>query len=62
MATQYLADLQQLPADKLAAKKDEVKHMRDVCKYLVKFEIMPADFEPKAQLEQIIKDHNWDKK
>jgi hypothetical protein len=36
--------------------------MRDVCKYLVKFEIMPADFEPKAQLEQIIKDHNWDKK
>jgi len=62
MAAQYATDLQQLPADKLAAKKDEVKHLRDVCKYLVKFNVMPADFEPKAQLEQIIKDHNWDKK
>jgi len=62
MAAQYLADLQQLPADKLAAKKDEIKHLRDVCQYLVKFNIMPADFEAKAQLEQIIKDHNWDKK
>ena len=62
LATQYVSDLQQLPADKLAAKKDEIKHLRDVCKYLVKFDIMPADFEPKAQLEQMIKDHNWDKK
>ena len=25
LATQYVGDLQQLPADKLAAKKDEVK-------------------------------------
>jgi hypothetical protein len=62
MAAQYMTDLQQLPADKLAAKKDEVKHVRDVCKYLVKFNIMPADFKAKAQLDQIIKDHNWDKK
>ena len=62
MATQYVASLQQLSADKLAAKKDEVKHLRDVCKYLVRFDVMPADFEPKAQIEQIIKDHNWDKK
>jgi hypothetical protein len=62
LVTQYLTDLQNLPADKLAAKKDEVKHLRDVCKYLIKFNIVPADLEAKAQLEQIIKDHNWDKK
>ena len=62
MATQYVADLQQLPADKLAAKKDEVKHLRDVCKYLVRFDVMPPDFPPKAELEQMIKEHNWDKK
>ena len=62
MAAQYVAALQQLPPDKLAGKKDEVRHLRDVCNYLVKFNIMPADFEPKAQLAQIIKDHNWDKK
>ena len=62
LATQYMADLQQLPPDKLAAKKDEIKHLRDVCKYLMRFNIIPADFEGKAILEQIIKDHNWDKK
>lgn len=62
MAIQYIADLQQLPADKLAAKKDEVKYLRAACRYLVRFNIMPADFAPKAQLEQIIKDHSWDKK
>ena len=61
MAEQYVASLQQLPADKLAAKKDEVRHLRDVCKYLVRFDVMPADFAPKAELEQIIKAHNWDK-
>jgi len=59
---QYMAALQQLPADKLAAKKDEVKHLRDVCKYLIRFDVIPADWEGKATLEQLIKDHNWDKK
>ncbi len=61
LAEQYVTSLQQLPADKLAAKKDEVRHLRDVCKYLVRFEVMPADFAPKAELEQIIKANNWDK-
>jgi hypothetical protein len=62
MGEDYLAALQQLPADKLAAKKDEIKHLRDVCKYLVKFGIAPDDFEAKTRLEEIIKENNWDKK
>ena len=62
LATQYFAALQQLPADKLAAKKDEVKHLRDVCKYLIRFDVIPADYEGKAALDQLIKDNNWDKK
>jgi len=62
LANQYMTNLQQLPADKLAAKKDEVRHLRDVCKYMVKFNLMPGDFEPKAQLEQLIKTQHWDKK
>ena len=62
LANQYMTSLQQLPADKLAAKKDEVRHLRDVCKYMVKFNLMPGDFEPKAQLEQLIKAQHWDKK
>ena len=63
LAGQYWADLQQLPPDKLAAKKDEVKHLRDVCKYLVRFNVIPDDAEPKVTtLKDFIKEHNWDKK
>lgn len=59
LAVQYLADLQKLSATALAAKKDEIRHLRDVTKYLVRFKIIPADAEPVTQLQQIIKDHNW---
>jgi hypothetical protein len=62
LGEQYLAQLQQLPSDKLEAKKDEIKHLRDVANYLAKFDIIPADFEGKVQLEQIVKEHGWDKK
>jgi 3-keto-disaccharide hydrolase len=62
LAKQYLASVQQLPPDKLAAKKDELKHLRDVAKYLARCDVIPDDAEGKVQLEQIIKDHNWDKK
>jgi len=62
LAEQYMSNLQQLSPDQLAAKKDELKHLRDVCKYLARFDLIPDDAEPKLQLEQIIKDHNWDKK
>jgi hypothetical protein len=62
LAGQYWAELEQLPPDKLAAKKDEVKHLRDVCKYLAHFNIIPDDAEPKVKLEDLIKEHNWDKK
>jgi hypothetical protein len=62
LANQYFVNLQQLSPEKLAAKKDEIKRLRDVTKYLTRFNIIPEDFEGKAVLEQIIKDHNWDKK
>ncbi len=62
LAKQYLAQLQQLSPDQLAARKDEIKHLRDVAKYLARFDVIPADAEPKVQLEQIVKEHNWDKK
>jgi hypothetical protein len=51
-----------LPPDKQAAKKDEVKHLYDVCKYLVRFNIIPEDAAPKVKLGEFIKEHNWDKK
>jgi hypothetical protein len=62
LAGQYWAELTQLPPDKLAAKKDEVKYLRDVCKYLARFDVIPNDAEPKVRLEELIKEHNWDKK
>ena len=62
LATQYLAAITQLSPEKLAAKKDELKHLRDISKYLARFEVIPDDAEPKVQLEQIVKEHNWDKK
>jgi hypothetical protein len=62
LGTQYLAEIEQLPADKLAEKKNELKHLRDIARYLARFDVIPDDAEPKVQLEQIVKEHNWDKK
>jgi hypothetical protein len=62
LAEQYLTDLQQMPADKLVAKKDEIKHMRDVARYMARWDVIPEDAPGKLQLEQIVKEHNWDKK
>ncbi len=62
MATQYAASVKALPADKLAGKKDEVRHIRDVLRYLTRWKIMPETFAPKADLEQIIKDQGWDRR
>jgi len=62
LAGQYWADLSQLPPDKLATRKDEVKHLLDVCKYLARFDVIREDAEPKVKLEEFVKEHNWDKK
>jgi hypothetical protein len=57
-----LADLKQLSPDQLNTRKDEVIHLRNVCRYLAKFAIIPEDAEPKVELDEIVKEHNWDKK
>ena len=62
LSQQYLEKLQGLSPEKLAAKKDEIKHLRDVARYLIKFNVIPADWEGKDFLDKMIKDHNWDKK
>jgi len=50
-----------MPADKLQAKKDEIRHLRDVCKYLIKFKLMPEDSQEYAELTRVIQENNWDK-
>jgi hypothetical protein len=61
LVQQYWDGVQQLTPEKLAAKKDEIKHLRDVCKYLIKFKLMPEDSEEYAELSRVIRENNWDK-
>jgi hypothetical protein len=62
LANQYVAGVKSLPATQLPTKKDEVKRVADAFKYLAKWNALPADFGPRTQLEQLIKDQGWDKK
>jgi hypothetical protein len=62
LANAYLDSLRRLSPQQLAGKKDQVKQLNDVFKYLVKFKIMPAPFEPQVTLQKMIKDQGWDKK
>ena len=62
LAGLYWTGIEALPADKLAGKKDEVKHLRDVCKYLARFNVIPEENDFRSRLDELIKAHNWDKK
>jgi len=62
LAAAYVDSLRELSSQQLAGKKDQVKQLNDVFKYLVKFKIMPAPFAPQVALEQMIKDQGWDKR
>ena len=62
MAGQYIAGVKALPAEKMANKKDEVKRVRDAFKYLARWKVVANDFAPKADIEALIKEQNWDKK
>jgi len=61
MAAQYATGIEQLPADKLAGKKEEVKATLRAFQYLAKANAIPAGFAPKAKLEAIVKAQGWDK-
>jgi prepilin-type processing-associated H-X9-DG protein len=62
MARLYVATLKQLPDDQLPARKDEVRNLSGDFKYLLRFNLLPSDFEPAAALDKIIKEQGWDKK
>jgi hypothetical protein len=61
MAGRYAANLRQLPASQITAKKDEIVRVRDAFVFLVKFNILPATFGPKVELESFVKAQGWDK-
>jgi hypothetical protein len=62
MAGQYVDGVKKLPADKIAAKKDDVKRLNGALQFLARFNILPAAFGPKVAVEGLIKDQGWDKK
>ncbi|HEY9175004.1 MAG TPA: DUF1080 domain-containing protein, partial [Verrucomicrobiae bacterium] len=61
MNTEYVAALKQLPADKLQAKRGEITQMRDTFRYLTRWNILPANYGPKAAIDQLIADQNWER-
>ena len=51
-----------LPAAQQESKKGEIESVLRAFRYLVKFEIEPANYAPKAVLEQIVKARGWEEK
>jgi hypothetical protein len=60
LGNQYVASLKGLPNDQLQSKKDEVKSISGNFKYMSKFNLLPATFEPAAALDALIKEQRWD--
>ncbi len=62
MAGAYVANLKKLPASQLDSRRNDARHLRDVFNYLSRWKIIPADFAPKTELEQLIREQNWDRR
>ena len=62
MASAFVQKVKQLPADQIAAKKDEVKRVAGALDYLAKNKILPPTFGPKTEADSLIKEQRWDKK
>jgi len=58
----YSQQVRQLSADQLAAQKDQIKHLRNVYRYMARFNLLAWDSKLYTQLNQVIQEHNWDKK
>ncbi len=62
MAAQYVQSLKDMPAEKVTAKKDEAKQVSSAFKFLARFNVLPATFSPKVEIEILIQEQHWDKK
>ena len=62
MTSGLVESVRQLPADKIGAKKDEVKRVGQALDYLTKYSILPPAFGPKAETDKLIKEQRWGKK
>ena len=62
LAAKYVSNLKALPNGELASKRDEVRNVNGVFKYLAKWKIISASYEPATAIEQIIRDQRWDRR
>jgi len=62
MVVAYVASLKALPADQLPGKRDEVRQMRDIFRYLARHKLLAEDFGPKVEIETLIRDQGWDRR
>jgi hypothetical protein len=62
MAGQYVESLTRLSADQLTSKRDEIAGVNDAFQFLAKFNVIPAAFGPKVELEKMFNERGWAKK
>jgi hypothetical protein len=61
LAQRYVLGLEGLAPAALAGKRDEVRHLRDVFRYLAQWKVLPDTFEPKTVVERIIQEQRWER-
>ena len=59
--TGYVAEVKQIPANKIESKKSEVTRMNNALKYLTKFKVLSADNTAFKDLDGVVNAHGWDK-
>lgn len=62
LATAYAAGVKAMAPAQLGTKKGEIEGVLKAFRYLAKFQIEPADYAPKAVLEQVVKAQKWEEK
>ncbi len=62
MAADYAAAVGKTPAAQMESKKGEVMQTKQAFDYLVRFKRLPEDFAPKAALDKLVHEQEWDKK
>ena len=60
MAGRYAANVKSLSGGELENRKSEIREVLRSFKYLAKWNLVPASFEPLAVLNQIEKAQGWD--
>jgi hypothetical protein len=57
-----VASLKRLEGRELQGKKDQVKQLNDVFKYLLKWKVVSAPFGPQVALQRMIEEQGWNKR